>query len=196
MIDFLFRRLVLRRVGFTYSNFSWGLHGGVDVKWSRGLLVFGARLTWLWLGLKSVEDLSHYPQWGSTVRTLVNLPMGRFAWANHIYVLPNNPARLKYRYTSVPIEETDTLYWCLKFQYIFWRASFFKLLGQELALWCGCENFSFVRRKVNRPASSTWPQLARVCTPSRTPSWGVLGMLCALFPNKLFRLLLRFFYGH
>ncbi len=32
----LFHILVLRRV--TYGNFAWGLHGGVDVKWSGGLL--------------------------------------------------------------------------------------------------------------------------------------------------------------
>jgi hypothetical protein len=24
---------------FIYSNFAWGLHGGLDVKWSGGLLV-------------------------------------------------------------------------------------------------------------------------------------------------------------
>jgi hypothetical protein len=26
-------------VHFTYSKFAWGLHGGVDVKWSGGLIV-------------------------------------------------------------------------------------------------------------------------------------------------------------
>ncbi len=62
------------------------------VKWSGGLIVLGAALTWLWLGLKSLEDLSHCPQWGPTVRTSVNCPIGRFAWTNHI-LLPNNPAR-------------------------------------------------------------------------------------------------------
>ncbi len=45
LIDFLFHRLVLRRVHFTYSNLAWGLHGGVDVKGSGGLLVLGAALT-------------------------------------------------------------------------------------------------------------------------------------------------------
>jgi hypothetical protein len=89
--DFLFHRLVLRRVHFTYSNFVWGLHGGVDVKWSRGLLVFGAVVTYLCLWLKSIEDLRHYSQWGSTVRTLVTLPMGRFAWTNHIYFQITQP---------------------------------------------------------------------------------------------------------
>jgi len=32
VFGFLFHRLVLRLVNFTYSNFAWGLHGGVDVK--------------------------------------------------------------------------------------------------------------------------------------------------------------------
>ncbi len=35
LFDFLFHRLVLRRVHFAYSNLACGLHGGVDVK--RGL---------------------------------------------------------------------------------------------------------------------------------------------------------------
>ncbi len=39
IIIFLFHRLVLGRVHFTYSNFAWGLHGGVGVKWSGGVLV-------------------------------------------------------------------------------------------------------------------------------------------------------------
>jgi hypothetical protein len=39
LIFILFNRLVLIRVHFTYSNFAWGLHDGVDVKWSGGLLV-------------------------------------------------------------------------------------------------------------------------------------------------------------
>jgi hypothetical protein len=62
------------------------------VKWSGGWLVLGAALTCEWLVLKSAEDLSHYSQWGTTVRTLVDCPMGRLAWTNHI-LLPNNPAR-------------------------------------------------------------------------------------------------------
>ncbi len=39
LFHLLFHSLVLRRVHFTYGNFAWGLHGGVDVKWSGGLLV-------------------------------------------------------------------------------------------------------------------------------------------------------------
>jgi hypothetical protein len=31
---FLFHRLVLSQVHFTYGNFAWGLHGRRDVKWS------------------------------------------------------------------------------------------------------------------------------------------------------------------
>ncbi len=45
----------------------------------RRLACFGAALTWLCLGLKSAEELWHSPLWGSTVRTLVDCPMGRFA---------------------------------------------------------------------------------------------------------------------
>ncbi len=55
------------------------------------LACFGAALTWLWLGLKSAEELSHSPQWGSTVRTLVDCPMGRFVWTNHIYFQITQP---------------------------------------------------------------------------------------------------------
>ncbi len=36
LFSIIFDRLVLRRVHFTYSNFAWRLHGGVDVKWSVG----------------------------------------------------------------------------------------------------------------------------------------------------------------
>ncbi len=78
-------RLVLRREHFIYSNFVWGGRGGVDVSGPWRLVCFGAALTWLWLGLKSAEELSHSPQWGSTVRTLVNSPVGRFQWTNHSY---------------------------------------------------------------------------------------------------------------
>jgi hypothetical protein len=53
--------------------------------------MWGAALMWLWLGLKLVVDLSHSSQWGPTVRTLINSPMGRFAWTNHIYFLITKP---------------------------------------------------------------------------------------------------------
>jgi hypothetical protein len=36
---YYFHRLILTRVHFTYSNIAWGLHGGVDVMWCRGLFV-------------------------------------------------------------------------------------------------------------------------------------------------------------
>jgi len=39
LFDLFFHRLILTRVHFTYSNFAWGLHGGVDGKWCRGLFV-------------------------------------------------------------------------------------------------------------------------------------------------------------
>ena len=29
----------IETITFVYSNFAWGLHGGVDVRWSGGLLV-------------------------------------------------------------------------------------------------------------------------------------------------------------
>ncbi len=38
-IFILFYRFVLIRVHFTYSNFACGFDGGVDVKWSGGLIV-------------------------------------------------------------------------------------------------------------------------------------------------------------
>ncbi len=69
---------------FIYSNFAWELHGGC----------LWAAFTWLWLGLKSAEELSHSPQWRSTVRTLVNLPKGSFAWTNHIYFQITQPDRV------------------------------------------------------------------------------------------------------
>ncbi len=39
LFDSLFHRFVMRRVQFSHSNFSLWLHGDVDVRWSRGLLV-------------------------------------------------------------------------------------------------------------------------------------------------------------
>jgi hypothetical protein len=29
----------IETITFVYSNFAWGLHGGVDMKWSGGVLV-------------------------------------------------------------------------------------------------------------------------------------------------------------
>jgi len=101
---FLFHRLILRRVHFTCSNFAWGLHGGADVKWSGGLLVLGAALTWLWLGLKSVEDLSHYPPMGIDSADTSQLSNGEICMGkSHFFFLITQPGQW-YRYTSVPME--------------------------------------------------------------------------------------------
>jgi hypothetical protein len=76
---------------FLYSNFclrvAWWCRR--EVVWRLDCL--GAALTWLWLGLKSTEELSLSPQWRSTVRTLANRPMGRFAWTNHVYFKITRP---------------------------------------------------------------------------------------------------------
>ncbi len=58
---YYFYRLIMTRVHFTYSNFCFGAAwwSGRDVVWR--LVCFGSALSWLWLGLKSAEDLSHSP---------------------------------------------------------------------------------------------------------------------------------------
>jgi hypothetical protein len=86
---FLFHRFVMRRVHFTHSNFAWGLH--CEMVWR--LACFGAALTWLWLGFCAIcaEELCHFHQRGSTVRTLISRPTGRFAWTNHFYFQITQP---------------------------------------------------------------------------------------------------------
>ncbi len=90
---FLFHRLVgieshLRWLHFSYSTLLGGWCGR-EVAWR--IPCFIAALMWLWSALKSAEELSHSSQWGSTMRTLVNRPMGRFAWTNHIYFQITQP---------------------------------------------------------------------------------------------------------
>ncbi len=81
--------LLLIFLVFYFTDWHWDECLGVawwcwrEVVWR--LACFGAIL---WLGLKSAQELCHSPQWGSTVRTLVNRPMGRFAWTNHFYFQP------------------------------------------------------------------------------------------------------------
>ncbi len=130
---FLFHRLVLRWVHFTYSNFAWGLHGGVGVKCSGGLLVF-----WTWIDVIVVR---------------VKVSRG---------FEPLSPMGIDSADTSQPPIGVKGV--------IFYTSR----AGTCSLLWMW--NFlSYVRRKVNRPASSTWQLLARVYTPSRTQSWGALG---------------------
>ena len=45
-----FNRLILTQVHFTYSNFAWGLLGGVDVMWCGGLFVWRLNLYVLKVG--------------------------------------------------------------------------------------------------------------------------------------------------
>ncbi len=65
---------------------------GREVVWR--LACFGDALTWLCLGLKSPEELIYSPQWGSTVWSIVNRPIGRFAWTNHIYFQVTQPGSI------------------------------------------------------------------------------------------------------
>jgi hypothetical protein len=39
LYDLLFSQADTTRVHYTYSNFAWGMHGGVDVMWCGGLFV-------------------------------------------------------------------------------------------------------------------------------------------------------------
>ncbi len=83
---------------------------GRKVVWR--LVWFGATLTWLWLGLKSAEDLTHTAQWRSTVRTLINRPMERFAWTNHnCFQIRPSPAVVPLHLctSSYPTRTTGTL---------------------------------------------------------------------------------------
>ncbi len=58
---YYFHRLILTRVHFLHTVILLGAAwwSGRDVVWR--LVCFGSALTWLWLGLKSAEDLRHSP---------------------------------------------------------------------------------------------------------------------------------------
>ncbi len=53
--------------------------------------------------VKVSRGFEPFSPWGSTVRTLVNRPHGEIR-VDKSHLLTINPARQKYRYTSVPIE--------------------------------------------------------------------------------------------
>jgi hypothetical protein len=75
---YYFHRLILTRVHFTNSNFAWGLHGRVDVMWCGGLFVLDL-IDVIVVRVKVSRGFEPFSPWGSTVRTLVHRPMGRFA---------------------------------------------------------------------------------------------------------------------
>jgi hypothetical protein len=79
----------MRRVHCTYSILLGVLLGGVDVKWSGDLLVLIC--TDVIVVRVKVSRGFAIPQWGSTVRSLDDSPMGRFAWTNHIYFQITQP---------------------------------------------------------------------------------------------------------
>ncbi len=82
-------------VRFTYSTVN--CFGGCSMMWTWSgvedwLFWSCTILTWFWLGLKSAEKLCYSPQGGSTLRTLFNRLLGRFAWTNHIYFQITQPS--------------------------------------------------------------------------------------------------------
>ncbi len=75
------------------------------------ILLGGCLVVWTWSGLEAClfwscidvivvrvkpEELSHSPQLLSTVRTLVNRPMGRFEWTHSYISVPKEAARKLY----------------------------------------------------------------------------------------------------
>ncbi len=87
---YYFHRLTLTRVHFKYSNFAWGLHGGVDVMWMEACLILIC-IDVILVRVKVSRGFEPFSPWGSIVRTLVHRPMGRFAWTNHIYFQITQP---------------------------------------------------------------------------------------------------------
>jgi hypothetical protein len=65
-----FHRLILTRVHFTYSNFAWGLHGGVDVCGVEACL-FWICIDVIVVRVKVSRGFEPFSPWGSTVRTLL-----------------------------------------------------------------------------------------------------------------------------
>ncbi len=67
----------------------------------------------------------HSPQWGSTVRTLINRQMERFAWTNHIYFQitqsGSSTVTSLYQYSnrggSIPIEAAESSYQFVKIDF-------------------------------------------------------------------------------
>jgi hypothetical protein len=67
---------------------------GIETSTVRGGLaayLFWSCIDVIRLWLQSTGEFCLSPQWGSTVRTLVNRPMGRFAWTNHNYFQITQP---------------------------------------------------------------------------------------------------------
>jgi hypothetical protein len=78
---FFYFTKVLIRVHFTNGNFALGLHSGVDVN----ACLFWSCMDVIVVRVKVSRGIVPSPQLGSTLWTLVNRPMGRFAWTNYIY---------------------------------------------------------------------------------------------------------------
>jgi hypothetical protein len=76
---------------FFIQYFAWGLLGGVDVKWSRGLLVLICIDVIVVIGLKSAGDLCHSTMGIDSADTRQQ-PNGEICM-DKSHLLPNNPAR-------------------------------------------------------------------------------------------------------
>jgi hypothetical protein len=81
LFDFLFSQADIdTSTFFTYSNFAGELHGGVDVMYiSVEACLFWFCIDVIVVRVKVSKGFETFSPWGSTVRTLVHRPMGRFA---------------------------------------------------------------------------------------------------------------------
>ncbi len=78
----------------TYILHTVILLGGCMVIWTWGGLescLFWSCFDVIVVKVKAAEELCHSPHLGSTVRTIINRPMGRFARTNHIYFQITQP---------------------------------------------------------------------------------------------------------
>jgi hypothetical protein len=93
--------LRLRRVHIFHTDFAWGLHGGVDVKWSGVVFVFWSCIDGIVVNVKVSRVLEPFSPMG-IYSTDTNQPPNGEICMDKSQLLSNNPARQKYRYTSVP----------------------------------------------------------------------------------------------
>ncbi len=92
LFDFLFHRLVLRRVHFTDSNLACGLYGGVDVKRVWKLDCVRSCIDVIVVRVKVSSGIEPFSSMGTDSADTNQQPNGRICM-DKSHILPNNPAR-------------------------------------------------------------------------------------------------------
>ncbi len=110
LFDFYFTDLYLPIETSTviYSNFAWGLHGGVDVKWSGGACLFRSCIDVIVVRVKARRGNEPFSPMEIDSADTSQPPNGEICM-DKSHLLPNNQTRSStvVRYTSGPIEAAN-----------------------------------------------------------------------------------------